>query len=262
MNLKPLFLSEIRSEIKAAATSAPGVFTEEDLQDLPTPVQKYFRHCNYIGKERSVNAFIKWKNTFLRLSPEKPWMGIQCEQFNSAPRPCRIVYMKSKIMGLFPFEGRDTFREGRGNMLIYLVKFIKIQDAKGFEMDTSALVTVLSESLLLPVCALQKYITWTAIDDLHARADIEFNGIRAGGIFTFNDSGEFTRFETEDRFQSQKDGSSIKMKWFVTAERYSRFGEIIFPAYLTANWVTENGDYQYFKGEIDSIEHNISGSEL
>ena len=47
------------------------------------------------------------------------------------------------------------------------------------------------------------------------------------------------------------------MKWFVTADKYTDMNGVKFPAYLTANWVTPEGNYQYFKGTIKTVEQDI-----
>ena len=83
--------------------------------------------------------------------------------------------MKNAIMGIFPFEGRDKYQDGHGNMLIKLLKAITVVDAKSKEMDQSALVTVLAESLIVPTYALRQYIKWTALDANSAGAEIEYN---------------------------------------------------------------------------------------
>ncbi len=83
---------------------------------------------------------------------------------------------------------------------------ITLQDAKGREMDASGLVTVLSECLLLPACALQPYIRWEAINWDIAAASIHFRDTQVRGLFYFNDRDEFVRFETEDRWEAGKPG--------------------------------------------------------
>lgn len=255
MTLNKIFITEIRDELKNHPTQTTDILEKRDLLHLPEPIQKYFEFGGYLGKPRTQNAVITWDNTFLKFRDK--WSRIECSQFNSSEEPCRIVYMKSRMYGIIPFEGRDLFRNGRGNMLIKLMKFITIQDVKGFEMDTSALVTVLAELIMLPGYALCDYISWKPIDDFMAQAEINFNGIKASGIFHFKESGEITLFETNDRYQAQKDGSNVKMKWYITADNYKLINGIKYPGFLTANWVTPDGELQYFKGEIKDVDFNI-----
>lgn len=52
--------------------TAKGVFTTEDISKLPTPVQKYFKYCGYIGKLKMSNMKAYYNDVDFILSPDKP----------------------------------------------------------------------------------------------------------------------------------------------------------------------------------------------
>jgi hypothetical protein len=159
------------------------------------------------------------------------------------------------LAGVFPFEARDKYQNGHGNMLIRLLKLFTIANARGKEMDISALVTVLAETFLVPAYALQPYLEWTPVDDHSAKALLQYNGTTVEGQFYFNDTGEFTRFETNDRFKTT--GKKYeKCKWLVTAGNYTEKNGTRFPADLSAAWHDKNGIFEYFKGSIENITFN------
>lgn len=255
--MKDIYLSEVKREKIKYSNYDNDLITNENIDSLPEPVQKYFKYCGFIGKEKMINAEIIWEDVYLKLSPKKKWMSLKCYQFNSVPEPSRIVYMKSRIFGIFPFAGRDKYQDGSGNMLIKLLKILQVVDAKGKEMDESALVTVLAESLLLPTYTLQDYIKWTAIDPNTAKAVITNNGCQVGGIFYFKDNGEFIKFQTDDRNYSEKGTEYKKVKWSAVVSNYIEKNGIKFPTHLKAMWHTDNGDYEYFKGTITDIKYNV-----
>ena len=114
-------------------------------------------------------------------------------------------------------------------MLIKLLKFIQVADAKGKEMDASALVTILAESLLVPTYALQPYISWTAIDSNTAKAVLRYNECEVSGLFFFDDRGEYIRFETIDRYFSEKGTEYKQVKWSGVVENYLEKNGIKFP---------------------------------
>jgi len=113
---------------------------------LPEPVQRYFRRCGYIGKEKINNIRIDYENSFIKMSPEKKWLksDIIKRIFLST---YKLALITAKLSG-YSFEGRDKYQNGKGNMLIKLLKMFTVADAKGKEMDESALVTLLSEVYL------------------------------------------------------------------------------------------------------------------
>ncbi len=50
--MKDLYVFEVRKELARYSNRPHEVITEKDIASLPEPVQKYFRHCGYLGKEK------------------------------------------------------------------------------------------------------------------------------------------------------------------------------------------------------------------
>ncbi len=257
MSIRQIFNKEVKTEISKSINSATGKITENDIAHLPEPVQKYFRLCGFLGMDKQVNAKVIWRDVKFKTSAESKYIDLECIHYNFVPQPARIVYMNSLMMGFIPMEGRDKFQDGSGNMLIKLFKFLKIADAKGNEMDVSALVTILAESLLIPSYALQKYITWFPLEPKKAKAVCKFGGIEVSGIFHFNNQYEFTLFETEERYYSTSGKEYKKMKWSAKAEDYCDGGGFKHPSKLSAFWTSEKGDIVYYTGKIDKILFNV-----
>ncbi len=256
--LKDLFSAEIKEEIKKFPPSDNSPLSEEDIAHLPDSVKNYIRSCGYVGKPRTDNARIFWKDVSFKRSKTAQWLKLDCLQFNSVPEPCRIVYMKSFLGFIFPFEGRDKYQNGIGNMFIKILYLLKVQDAKSREMDCSGLVTTLAETLLLPWQALQPYIKWSEYGPDKAKATIEFGGNKVSGIFEFNENYEMTRFVSDDRFQSQSDSSSRNIRWAAVSGNYIEKDGIKFPSSFSGVWYQDEGELEYFKGTIDSILYNIT----
>ena len=256
-SLNNIYLSEVKTDIGKYSDFIKEVITEKDIEGLPEPVQRCFRNCSYIGKIKMINAKIELKNVLFKRAPNDKWMRLKCHQYNSVSDPTRIVYLKNKILGMFPFEACDRCINGKGNMLIRLLKLFTIADAKGIEMNKSALVTVLSEMFIVPTYALQNYIKWEAIDSNSAKATLTYNDINVSGIFTFNDKGEMISFYTEDRYSAEKDGTYKQIPWSAIINSYYEKDGMKFPCNLKAIWHYESGDFEYFKGEISNIEYNI-----
>src|SRR5688572_553610 len=106
-SLKKLFRSEIQKELERHPVVEIGTIREKDIAHLPAPLKKYLEYCGYVNKMGAQNAKVIWQDVYLKPDRGKGWMKIDCLQFNSVAEPTRIVYMKSLIFGLIPFEGRD-----------------------------------------------------------------------------------------------------------------------------------------------------------
>ncbi len=253
-SLNKIFISEIEENITKYALNKREVFSESEISNLPEPVRRYFKSCGYIGKEKTNTAQIEWKSAYLKMAPKKKWKKIECYQYNSVLEPARVVYMKSTILGLFRFEGRDKYHNGKGNMMINLMKRITVGDTLGPEMDASALVTILAEVLILPNYALQPYIQWKSIDANSAEASLTDNNIKVTGMFHFNDRGEMVQFDTNDRYFSERDGTFRKIKWTCKIGNYIDKNGIKFATEIVAYWHFDSENFEYFKGEISGLK--------
>ncbi|MFW6030074.1 MAG: DUF6544 family protein [Halanaerobiales bacterium] len=248
--MKKLYKSEVRSEL-GKTNFSNQTFAEDDIETLPVPVQRYFRYCGYIGKQKMSNAKIIFENAVFISNGRK--LELRSEQYNFVSEPSRVVYLNSRVMGVIPFEGRDKYQNGKGSMIGKLMKIITLFDVTGPEMDQSALVTFLAEALLVPNAALQDYIRWEEIDRNKVRAAMNYGGIEVEGIFTINDKGEFIRFETNDRYMDKGDGVMEKEKWTAVVENYKEKDGIKIPGRMKGIWNLNKGDLVYFDGNISDI---------
>jgi hypothetical protein len=253
MLLKPLYRREISEDLAGHPARADGVFTEAGLAALPEPVRRYFRRCGYVGRPKMTHARVTWEDVYLKTAPDGDWMKIDCHQYNSVAAPTRIVYMHGRLLRVIPFEGRDKYQHGRGHMLIRMMKLFTVGDARGPEMDASALVTVLAETFLVPSYALQPYLHWTPVDANTAQATITYNATRVGGTFHFNDRGEMLRFDTNDRYLEEK-GSYRRAPWSAFVDGYFEQDGLLLPEDFRAVWHLDSGDMEYFTGKISRVE--------
>ncbi len=234
--------------------SSDELFTLEDIASLPLPVQKYFIHCQFIGKPKMTHMKATFKDVAFSLGRDKPTIRIDYVQYNGVKSPQRLAYIDSSLYGI-PFEGFDSFMEGKGAMKGRIAKGITLFDQQGEGMDRACLVTILAESLFVPSVALQPYIRWEAIDDTHAKATIEAYGLSCSGVFTFNDEGEMLSFTTDDRMATGMDGKNERVRWTATLADYRQKGDLLLPSTLQAVWNYPEGDLLYFDGKGVSIEY-------
>lgn len=236
------------NDLTAKTDKAQGVFRAEDIAGLPVPVQKYFKHCGYIGKPKMSRIRIAYQDVDFSLGKDKSTITIDYTQYNFVNKPNRIAYIDSSMYGI-PFEGLDAYVDGTGSMQGVIAKSFTLFHQTGNSLDKSSLVTFLSESLLVPDAALQDYVVWEAIDDLHARATISYYGISASGVFSFNEKGEMLSFTTDDREVVANDGTSEKVRWSVVCKGYKEVDGIIKPTLFQAIWNYKDGDLVYFDGK-------------
>lgn len=254
MFLKKQFLQEVEKEFARQPNGLPENLTERMLGGLPAPVRRHFSVCGYMNKPVYNHVEIIWGDISFFRAPGTPPLKLKCIQHNFAEEPSRIVYMSTSLAGIIPFEGRDKFQDGKGNMLMKIGKFFTMQDVTGETMDKSALVTTLAELFVLPAYAFSSYIKWEEIDDRSAGAKISWNGIEMRGVFSFNDSGEFVRFDTDERYMSRPTGDECH-PWSAKCGNYFEKNGYRIPGFMSAEWHLPTGDLEYFRGEILGFEY-------
>lgn len=248
--LHALYLEEIRQERGKFLSRDPLELSGDELAGLPAPVRRYMTVCGFVGRKKQWYAQLNWANVEMKLLRRGRWRKMECHQFNSVPEPVRIVHMKMRLGGVLPLEARDKFQDGRGNMLVRLLKVFTLENVRGKEMDESALVTLLAEALLMPAYAVQPYIRWEAVGPDRAVAFISGGEAAVHGLFSFNNAGEFVRFESLQRWQAGKGGHLIRTPWRITVGDYVNRDGIRHPTKVTAAWLEGEEWVEYFRGEL------------
>jgi len=249
--------TEISRNLLTKMANESGVFNEEDILNLPLPVQKYFRYCGFIGAPKMSSMKAMYHDVYFLFGKDKSTITIDYTQYNFVNEPIRIAYIDSSMYGI-PFEGLDSYIKGTGSMKGVIAKLFTLFNQTGEAMDKASLVTYLSECLLIPNAALQDYIIWQEIDDLHSQATITYYGITASGIFTFNENGEMLSFTTDDREATATDGTSEKVRWSAVCMEYVETNGIKKPTVLQAIWHYDDGDLVYFDGKDIVIEYDMN----
>jgi len=250
-----VFYRERAEEVsKNQNNKAEVLLTEEKILNLPEPIKKYLNICGYLNRPMIYNADIVWKNSFIKLKPDKDWMELETKQFNSVNPPARIAYMKFLSM---PVSGRDIYRNGQGEMKGKLLNLFTVINAKGKEVSQSALITVFCEFLIIPGYIFQEYVTWEYIDDKAVAARLTDKGYDVKGVFYFDEKGLFSKFETNDRYYTWK-GKTEKVKFSVTVDSYQTIDSIRIPKDVKVAWHLNDCDYEYYKGSIEKIVFNIN----
>ena len=256
-----LFKTEVEKELSNHPPTHQGVFTEQDIASLPDPVQRYFRHCGFIGKPKMTNGALDIERMQLKLDLKKDFFPVKSYQLNAVVEPARIVYLKAKMFGVIPFDGRDKYWNNEGNMFIQVMKLFTVQNVTGMEMDKSTLVTVLAETFMVPSYALQPYINWTAVHSNAAKATLSHQGVSVSGTFYFNDAGEVMRFETNDRYMSQPDGTNKNTKWITFSKNYQERNGYRIPTEVSAAWVVNGVEKEYGNLKLRGIRYDVTSPD-
>ncbi len=90
-----------------------------------------------------------------------------------------------------------------------------------------------------------------------AKARLTHRDIDVTGIFHFDETGRLLRFETNDRYYSERGGKFVKKNFSAIIDCYKEKNGLQIPQKVRIVWHLEKGDFNYFKGEIEDIIYNL-----
>lgn len=254
-DIKRTYQTEVLKGLTRIKASESPILTENDIKDLPKPVQKYLAYVGVIGKKKVQNVRIAFEGR-MKLDPQKDWFNVKTQQYNFIDNPTRMFFIQANMFGI-PVVGLDSYKNGKGNMLIKLAGLFTVADAKGPEMDRGEAVTLFNDMCLLaPSTLIDKRIQWKAVDSLTAKATFNDNGCKVSAVLYFNDQGELTNFITDDRYYAQIGKSYQKVRWSTPVQDYKDYNGYKLPSYGEAIWHFPEGDYCYAKFNIKEVEYN------
>ena len=231
------------------------VFTEKDFQQLPQAIRRYVENCGYIGKPKMSYLKMQYKDVDFKTGRNGAKLKMDYTQYNFVKEPCRMDFNDASMFGV-PFQGYDSYENGKGGMKGVLAKLITLFNETGEEMDRACLVTFLAESLFVPTVLTQDYVTFEQTGEYEVTGRITCKGQTVSGVFSFNEQYEMVSFTTNDRAATGTDGKSENIPWTARCDDYElNDSGIRQPKRFRAIWNYDDGDFVYFDGQISSITY-------
>lgn len=230
------------------------IITEEDLDDLPPVVRRYFRFSQVIGKPK-IESFGFVMRGRIRQSEDAKWMAMVSRQYNLLSDPARIYYVKGTGT---PMSGVDSYLSGKGRMQIKLFNLVSIANVGGPEMDESGLVTFLNDLMFCPPAYFSVPVEWEQIDENHAVISLTDEGITVSATVSFGKDGRIVNWESDDRF-AEVDGEQRPDKWSTPIEEYGEVDGLRIPVSGRGVHNFDGNPYTYIElNSISNLSWNIT----
>lgn len=252
------FKQSVRSqldEFRPQTSVSVAMVSDAAVSALPVPVQKWLDRTGITGKEKARNVHLQQVGK-MRTAADGKWMQFKAEQWFRVDEPAFLWYANVGAGSPVRLNGRDQLIGGRGHMLIKLFGLIPIVDANGPTIDQGSLLRYLAEIIWFPSAALEPYISWEPIDELHARAILRQGDQSVHGVFSFNAAGDITGFEALRYYD--RGGSSTLEVWHidVDTDSYRQFQGIRIPAKSAVSWKLKDGEFRWLELEITELAIN------
>lgn len=233
------------------------MITDDKLINLPMIVHTWLRKSGVIGKP--VIQFVRLKQKGeMRTKQNSKWMKFSARQYFTVEKPRFVWQTTVHVLPMVTLSGRDEFMNGEGHLLIKLLSLFTIAKSGNDEkMNSATMIRYLAEISWFPSAALNQFIRWEPVDSFSARAIMDFQGVRAEGVFHFNPAGDFVRF-TADRFMGNGKNAKTE-KWLVEATGYKEFHGYHIPNKNKVTWQLQTGDFNWATIEITEMDFNTPG---
>jgi len=251
--------AEDRRALLGAAPPEGKIITPATAAGLPPAVQTWIGNSGVIGKKSARIVRLKQRGE-MRTEPDGKWMPFTAAQWFTAPNPGFVWQADVEAAFGIHLAGLDTYREGKGHMLIKLFYLVPVVDARGDEIDQGAMVRYLAEIIWFPSAALSDCIKWEQVDTTTARATITAGETSATGTFYFSPQGDVLKF-TAKRYYSRKDRTTLE-DWLIIndPDSYKTFSGVRIPTISTVTWKLKDGDFIWLKLKITSRMESDPGT--
>lgn len=235
--------------LDSAKMESAHTIEARELDALPAPVRRNLLRSNIVGKEHLRSVRTRGSG---QIALKGKWMPIEFEQYTTTAG--RSWFVRGSMNGVMSMTGHDSYRDGRGRMSIRLNE-MHFQETVGPEMDRSALVTLLSELVSIPTAFAR--VEWAPVDDRSASASITDAGVTVSGICTYDDEGDLMEFTSDDRYQTQNDGTQKNVRWSAPGLEIGELGGM--RTWLRAGgvWHEKTGPSQYVEIRFRELEQDI-----
>ncbi|MGK7392274.1 MAG: DUF6544 family protein [Candidatus Cyclobacteriaceae bacterium M2_1C_046] len=248
------YLNDVTEGIKRSFTLKEDLLTENDLNHLPEPLQKYLIYAGALNKPK-VHSFRVVFNGEMR-SKENDWFSFTSEQYNFLDEKDRLFFMKAKVKNI-PAHGYHAYKDGDASMKIKLLSIFPVININSQELLEAETVTLFNDMCLLaPSTLIDKSIRWEEIDPYTVKGIFTHNGITVSAILLFNSEGRLLNFISDDRYDISGSRAE-KIRFSTPVKDYNHFNGYYLCTYGEAIWHYPEGEFVYGKFNVRDISYNV-----
>lgn len=249
------------------AARPPAAVSFEAVAALPDPVRRYFQRVLREGQRPIRGARVVQRGTFRSRDtdpdPEAGWSPFRAIQRFTAAPPGFVWDARIRMAPLVSVRVRDGYVTGHASMRGAVAGLFPVVDADDDAgLRAGALSRYLAEAVWLPTALLPgPAVTWTAMDDRHARATLADAGTVVAVEFEFGPGGEIVAVYAPNRPRAVpgRKGAYVTAPWGGRYGEYEEHGGMLVPTTAEVYWVLEGREQPYYRGRNVSIVYELGG---
>jgi hypothetical protein len=251
---------ELRLRLEAARVPTdPTVVDMEEFDDLPSPVQRYFRAALKDGQLYVVAATIEHSGEFNMGETGEQWKSFASTQRVIAQRPGFDWDARIAMMPGLRVHVHDAYVAGEGLLHAALFGLVPLANMRGGgELARGELMRFLAEATWYPTSLLPSQgVRWEVADDHSAHATLNDGKISLRLLFSFKSDGLINTVRAEER--GRKVGEQvIPTPWQGRFWNYTMRGGMRIPLEGEVAWLLPEGPKPYWRGRITRIDYEFA----
>lgn len=255
---KKLFADNVRNameEVGKTGEQEGALITEEDLESLPALLQDYMREANVVGSPRVRYFHVVMKGE-MKLDQDKPFAPIKAEQYTFTESGKRLFFITMNFKGL-PISGLHYYYDEDAYMKIKILDMLKVADHSGIEMQRAETVTYFNDlCIMAPGALLDEEILWEEIDEKQVKGTLKKHNHEVSAVLSFNEDGMLENFVSDDRLAVDSEGNAESVPWSTPMDGFGEVGAYFLPNAGSAVWHYHDGEFEYIRMGIESVEVN------
>ena len=248
--------SEIAELITTAQKSDVKVYSIKDIENLPAPVQRYFRYTLKEGTEYIRFARMKASGKFRR-PLQKEWVKMEAREYFSVEPP-GLIFDSVMKQGPVWFDIRDKYWRGKGGMYVNMLSGINVlKENDTRELNTTTFLRWIGEAVMFPTALLpSEYIKWKPIDENSAELEVTHGNNKGTYQVYFNDIGEIVKYESDNRYD-KIDGRFQKVGSVAVRSGYKELGGFRVPTEFLITRILPDGTHEdFWQGQVTDISYS------
>ena len=248
------------ARLEAARVAAPvRVFDAAELEDLPPPVQRYFRTVLKEGQPIVATASVEHRGSFNMSAGGEQWKPFTSTQRVVTQRPGFVWDARIAMLPGLAVHVHDAYVAGEGILHATLLGLFTLVDLRGGgEVAQGELMRYFAEAAWYPTALLPSQgVAWAPVDDRSALAKLDDGSLSLTLLFRFNDDGLIESIRAEARGRTV--GRQIVMTpWQGRWSDYREHGGMRVPFSGEVAWLLPEGAKPYWRGTITALSYEFA----
>jgi len=251
---------ELRERLDAArAPVRPQTVHFHELEDLPAPVQSYFRVALEDGQQLVAGVRVRHTGTFNMGQTKEQWRSFTSDQKVVTRRSGFDWDARVAVLPGLPVRVHDAYVAGEGILHASLLGLFTVVDMRGTgDVAKGELMRFFAEAAWYPTALLPSQgVRWEAVDDRSAYATLGEGDHTITMLFTFDERGLIDTVHAESRGRAVGD-EIVPTPWQGRFWNYEVRSGMQVPLDGEVAWLPPEGVKPYWRGHITEIRYGFA----